>query len=85
MARYFNDYGPINEYSVVQETPDAAIPQLAYSIVDKARDNNGMTLFDGNLAFERGDLEQLKKLLEYNLPVLNDSRYEVRTTEKARP
>lgn len=44
-----------------------------------------MTLFDGNLTFERGDLEQLKKFLEYNLPVLNDSRYEVRTTEKARP
>ena len=65
--------------SYLSKIPDAAIPQLAHSIVDKAIENNGMTLFDGNLTFERGDLEHLKKLLDYNLPVQEDIRYEVRT------
>lgn len=65
--------------SYLSKIPDTAIPQLAHSIVDKAIENNGMTLFDGNLTFERGDLEHLKKLLDYNLPVQEDIRYEVRT------
>ena len=38
-----------------------------------------MNLFEGNLSFDAEDLRQLKKLLDYNLPVSEASGYEVKT------
>lgn len=68
--------------SYLSKIPDSAIPQMAHAIVDKAIENNGLTLFDGNVTFERSDLEQLKRLLEYNLPVASGrQRYNVKLSE----
>lgn len=68
--------------SYLSKIPDSAIPQMAHAIVDKAIENNGLTLFDGNVTFERSDLEQLKRLLEYNLPVASGGqRYNVKLSE----
>ena len=35
-------------------------------------------MFEGNLVFDKPDLEQLKKLLECNLPLPDESRYEAK-------
>lgn len=61
----------------LQGVPDDAIPQLAHTMVENAIKNNGISLFEGNIIFERDDLEELKKLLMYNLPVEQTKRYEV--------
>lgn len=65
--------------SYLSKIPDGAIPQMAHSLVDKAIDNGGLSLFDGNVAFEKEDLEELKKMLDYNLPLQKGQHYEVRT------
>lgn len=65
--------------SYLSKIPDGAIPQMAHTLVDKAVDNGGLSLFDGNVAFEKEDLEELKKLLDYNLPLQKGQHYEVRT------
>lgn len=61
----------------LQGVPDESIPQLAHTMVENAINNNGISLFEGNIIFERDDLEELKKLLMYNLPVEKTKRYEV--------
>ena len=67
----------INNY--LSKVPDAAIPQMAHALVDKAIENGGITLFDGTVSFEREDLEELKKLLDYNLPLNKEEHYVVKT------
>ena len=47
---------------------DAALPGMAHNIVDDAIKNGGLSLFEGKVVFERCDLEELKRLLELNLP-----------------
>ena len=56
--------------SYLSKIPDSAIPQMAHAIVDKAIENNGLTLFDGNVTFERSDLEQLKRLTYRTLRIV---------------
>jgi hypothetical protein len=58
--------------------PDEPLPHLAHAIVDKAIENKEFSLFEGNVVFEEEDLKELKKLLQYNLPVTNIERYEVK-------
>ena len=58
--------------------PDNAIPSLAHTIVDNAIANNGISLFEGNIVLEKGDLEELKNLLRYNLPITEENRYKVK-------
>ena len=55
-----------------------ALPQMAHSIVDKAIANGGLTLFDGNVSFTEQDMKDLKKLLDYNLPLKEEEHYTVR-------
>lgn len=65
----------------LQGVPDDALPQLAHGIVNDAIKNGGLTLFEGMVEFEVEDLEELKMLLRYNLPIVEYSAYEVITEE----
>lgn len=65
--------------SQIQQIPDESIPQMAHSIVDEALKHGQLSLFEGNVVFEKEDIEELKKLLDYNLPVKSGSYYKVRT------
>lgn len=66
----------INNY--LSKIPDEAIPGMAHSIVDKAIAGGEMSLFDGNIHFDKSDLEELKRLLTYNLPMEEAERYVVK-------
>lgn len=66
----------INNY--LSKIPDEAIPGMAHSLVDKAIANGEMSLFDGNIHFDKSDLEELKRLLTYNLPMKETERYVVK-------
>ena len=62
--------------------PDDSIPQLAHNVVDGAIKNGGLSLFEGKVEFEPEDLEELKTLLKYNLPIKEaTSSYSVLTEE----
>lgn len=64
--------------SYLSGIPDCSIPELAHSIVDKAIENGDLTLFDGNVVFEKEDLKELKCYLNWNLPRNSSPRYEVK-------
>lgn len=70
----------INSY--LSKVPDEAIPQMAHAIADQAITNGGWSLFDGNLTFDKADMEELKKLLDYNLPLQKAEHYEVKLPPK---
>lgn len=63
----------------LKKVPDAAIPEIAHGIVDKALEKGELSIFEGKITFDRGDLEELKKLLNYNLPLKKNDGYEVKT------
>lgn len=67
----------LNRY--LQGVPDDAIPNLAHSVVSDAIKNGGLELFEGNIAFEVEDLEELQNLLRYNLPIVESDSYQVIT------
>lgn len=68
----------LNKY--LANVPDEAIPAMAHGIVDKAIANGGMELMEGKLVFDKIDLDELKKLLDYNLPLGKTETYNVRTS-----
>lgn len=63
----------------LQGVPDDALPQLAHNVVNNAIKNGGLKLFDGAVEFEVEDLEELRTLLRYNLPVSEHESYQVVT------
>ena len=63
----------------ISQLDDASIPQMAHNIVDDALKNGSLSLFDGKVVFEREDLQELKNLLNYNLPIKAEDVYQVRT------
>lgn len=66
----------------LQGIPDSAIPELAHKIVNDAIKNGSLSLFEGKVEFEKDDLEELKTLLQYNLPIgETPNSYEVLTEE----
>lgn len=67
----------INRY--ISQVPDDALPEMAHKIVDDAIKNGGLTLMDGKVVFEKEDMEELKTLLEYNLPLIPREEYIVKT------
>ena len=69
----------IAEY--LQGIPDQAIPKMAHQLVENAMKQGQLTLFEGNVVFELCDLEELQKLLKYNLPITNEECYKVKTEE----
>ena len=67
----------IAEY--LQGIPDQAIPKMAHQLVENAMKQGQLTLFEGNVVFELCDLEELHKLLKYNLPNTENECYQVKT------
>ena len=66
----------------LQGIPDEAIPELAHKVVEDAIRNGGLSLSEGKVEFETDDLEELRTLLRYNLPVPEKTgSYEVLTEE----
>ena len=66
----------------LQGIPDEAIPELAHKVVEDAIRNGGLSLFEGKVEFETDDLEELRTLLRYNLPVPEKTGpYDVLTEE----
>lgn len=66
----------------LQGIPDEAIPELAHKVVEDAIRNGGLSMFEGKVEFETDDLEELRTLLRYNLPVPEKTgSYEVLTEE----
>lgn len=61
--------------------PDEAIPQMAHALVDNALSQGSLSLLEGKVEFEREDLEELKNLLRYNLPIKKAMGYQVLTSE----
>lgn len=67
----------LNRY--ISQVDDEAIPQIAHNLVDDALKKGSLTLFEGKVVFENEDLRELKKLLNYNLPLKEEEIYNVRT------
>ena len=65
--------------NMVSKYPDSDLPKIAHGIVDAAIENNGLTIFEGNISFDTDDLQKLKRLLDYNMPVSDASGYVVKT------
>lgn len=61
--------------------PDQAIPKMAHQLVENAMKQGQLSLFEGNVVFELCDLEELHKLLKYNLPITENECYQVKTEE----
>lgn len=70
----------IAEY--LQGIPDQAIPKMAHQLVENAMKQGQLSLFEGNVVFELCDLEELQKLLKYNLPIAEEECYKVKTEEQ---
>ena len=65
----------------LQGIPDQAIPKMAHQMVENAMKQGQLSLFEGNVVFELCDLEELHKLLKYNLPITENECYKVKTEE----
>lgn len=65
----------------LSQIPDDAIPAMAHGLVDKALENGGLSLMEGRLQFEKDDLVELKKLLNWNLPLVKEEEYQVVMSE----
>lgn len=61
----------------LQGVPDEAIPVVAHTIVENALKQGSISLLEDNVVFEREDLEELQRLLRYNLPIVEGKSYEV--------
>ena len=70
----------ISQY--LQGIPDEAIPKMAHQLVGNAIKQGQLTLFEGNVVFELCDLEELQKLLKYNLPIKDEECYKVKLNEE---
>ena len=70
----------ISQY--LQGIPDQAIPKMAHQLVENAIKQGQLTLFEGNVVFELCDLEELQKLLKYNLPITEEECYKVKLNEE---
>ena len=64
----------------LQGMPDSSLPSIAHSLVDAALVNGSLSLFEGNVVFEKEDLEELKNYLNWNLPLGESPVYEVKTS-----
>ena len=58
---------------------DEAIPGMVHKIIDDAIKNGELILFEGKIVFEREDLQQLKRLLDLNLPYDPNEEVDIKT------
>ncbi len=70
----------LNQY--LSQIPNEAIPALAHNVVDKAIENGELSIFEGFITFESAELNELKRLLNINMPItIQESGYVIKTTE----
>ena len=62
----------------LKSIPDDTIPKMAHAVVDDALKNGELKMFEGKVIFERSDLQQLKRLLELNLPYNKEDDIEIK-------
>lgn len=62
----------------LSRVPDGMLPDMVHSVVDDAIKQGGFTI--GNLIFDAKDLQELKNLLNYNLPLEKSEEYTVITS-----
>ena len=62
--------------------PDDAIPNMAHSIVDTALEKGELSLLEGNITFDKDDLQCLKRLLNANLPSTKIKPIKLKEDEK---
>lgn len=55
--------------NVMGNIADDQIPAFAFGLVDAAIENGSLEILDGNVKFDRDDLQRLRRLLELNLPL----------------
>lgn len=55
--------------SAMGNIADDQIPAFAFGLVDTAIENGSLEILDGNVKFDRDDLQRLRRLLELNLPL----------------
>lgn len=67
----------------ISSVPDEQLPKMAHSIVDEAIKQGSLSLMEGKVVLEKEDLEELKQLLNYNLPLSQEEEYEVITEPRA--
>lgn len=67
----------------ISSIPDEQLPKMAHSIVDEAIKQGSLSLMEGRVVLEKEDLEELKQLLNYNLPLSQEEEYEVITEPRA--
>lgn len=53
----------------LSQLPNESIPAMAHGIVDKAIKQGELSLFEGQFVFEMSDLQELKRLLNANMPI----------------
>lgn len=66
----------------ISNIPDEAIPSTAHAIVDKAISDGELKILDGYITLEEDDLNRLKNLLNWNLPIKEDYSYKVKTSQE---
>ena len=71
---------PLIERYLTNAVPDEALPNIAHKFVDSALQNGELSLFDGNVTFDKNDLTELKNYLNWNLPLDASPVYEVKTS-----
>lgn len=61
----------LNKY--ISKIDDASIPKMAHDFVDGMLKQGGLTIAEGKINIEKSDFEYLKKLLNANMPLPQDS------------
>ena len=59
------------------QLPDESIPALARDVLAEAERKGSMSILDGFLTLEAQDIQELRQLVEKNLPMAESQGYEV--------
>ena len=59
------------------QLPDESIPALARDVLAEAEKKGSMSIMDGFLTLEAHDIQELRQLVEKNLPMADRQGYEV--------
>lgn len=59
------------------QLPDESIPALARDVLAEAEKKGSMSIMDGFLTLEAQDIQELRQLVEKNLPMADRQSYEV--------
>lgn len=59
------------------QLPDESIPALARDVLAEAEKKGSMSIMDGFLTLEAQDIQELRQLVEKNLPMADRQDYEV--------